>query len=96
MHTARATQDWLSNNVPDFIRKDQWPARSPDLNPLDYCIWAVLEERVCRAPHPNVNSLRQALIEAWEELDMEMKKRCIDDFPRRLDKCVAARGGLFE
>ncbi|CAF1691956.1 unnamed protein product, partial [Adineta ricciae] len=22
-----------------FIDKDHWPLNSPDLNPLDYCIW---------------------------------------------------------
>ena len=24
---------------PSFLDKDTWPANSPDLNPLDYCIW---------------------------------------------------------
>ena len=24
---------------PIFLDKDTWPANSPDLNPLDYCIW---------------------------------------------------------
>jgi len=35
-HTARATQNWLQTNCPDFIAKDQWPPNSPNLNPLDY------------------------------------------------------------
>jgi len=38
-HTARATQNWLQTNYPDFIVKDQWPPNSPDLNPLDYHVW---------------------------------------------------------
>ena len=38
-HTARATQNWRQTNCPDFIAKDQWPPNSPDLNPLDYCVW---------------------------------------------------------
>ena len=38
-HTARATQNWLQTNYPDFIAKDQWPPNSPDLNPLDYHVW---------------------------------------------------------
>ena len=25
--------------MPNFISKDRWPPNSPDLNPLDYCIW---------------------------------------------------------
>jgi len=38
-HTARATQNWLQTNCPDFIAKDLWPPNSPDLNPLDYHVW---------------------------------------------------------
>jgi len=31
---------------PDFITPDLWPPNSPDINPVDYRIWAVLQERV--------------------------------------------------
>ena len=34
-HTARATQQWCEVNCPQFIRKEEWPPSSPDLNPLD-------------------------------------------------------------
>jgi len=32
--------------TPDFISPDQWPPNSPDMNPVDYKIWAVMQERV--------------------------------------------------
>ncbi|CAF1528429.1 unnamed protein product, partial [Adineta ricciae] len=38
-HTHGKTQDWCAENFPSFIDKDHWPPDSPDLNPLDYCIW---------------------------------------------------------
>jgi hypothetical protein len=38
-HTHRLTQQWCHDNFPAFIDKDHWPPNSPDLNPLDYCIW---------------------------------------------------------
>ena len=28
------------------IRGFDWPARSPDLNPLDFCVWGVQKEKV--------------------------------------------------
>jgi len=40
--TAHATQDWLHANCKDFIAKDEWPANSPDLSPLDYHVWGVM------------------------------------------------------
>ena len=35
-HTSNSTQGWLRENIPDFIRKEEWPPYSPDLNPVDY------------------------------------------------------------
>ncbi|XP_065668110.1 uncharacterized protein LOC136088341 [Hydra vulgaris] len=35
-HTAKTTQEWLQQNCPKFIAKDECPLSSPDLNPLDY------------------------------------------------------------
>ena len=32
-------QDWCSQHFSSFLDKDTWPANSPDLNPLDDCIW---------------------------------------------------------
>jgi transposase len=38
-HTHEKTQAWCAENLPAFIDKDHWAPNSPDLNPLDYCIW---------------------------------------------------------
>ena len=38
-HTHAKSQEWCNNNFPSFIDKNRWPPNSPDLNPLDYCIW---------------------------------------------------------
>ena len=37
-HRARAT--------PYFIGPDLWPPNSPDLNPMDFKLWGVMQERV--------------------------------------------------
>jgi len=62
-HTANTTLEFLKNNVPDFIGKDDWPADSPDLNPLDYSVWDALEELVYRSGYliTDVNSLKTAI-----------------------------------
>src|SRR5271156_3164579 len=73
-HSAEETQDWLTNNVPDFIQlknrkrsskyDDQWPPKSPGLNPLDYCVNAELKRRAKQSAHKDLESLKAALIEA--------------------------------
>ena len=103
-HKAIETQDLIRNNVPEFIQVDispqrnngEWPATSPDLNPLDYSIWNKLKRRACVKKHQSVESLKRALVKAWNEIPQEMIDRAIDDFPKRLRKCIQANGGYFE
>ncbi|KAI6650840.1 Transposase [Oopsacas minuta] len=49
-HTANSTQEWLWTNIPDFISKVEWPPSSPDLNPLDFSVWSILESSACSKP----------------------------------------------
>jgi hypothetical protein len=34
--TSKVTQEHLDEEVPQFIKKDEWPPQSPDCNPMDY------------------------------------------------------------
>jgi len=45
-HRARDTIALLPRETQDFISPDQWPPNSPDMNPVDYKIWAVMQQRV--------------------------------------------------
>ena len=42
----KKTQEWCANNFPSFIQRDHWPPNSPDLNPLDYCLWDELGKTI--------------------------------------------------
>ena len=56
-HSAKLVQNWLSENL-KFWPKEVWPPSSPDLNPLDFSIWAYVQARACAQQHPNLESLR--------------------------------------
>jgi len=45
-HSAKATQNFLGDNTHDFISSQEWTPHSPDLNPLDYSVWDILQELV--------------------------------------------------
>jgi inhibitor of nuclear factor kappa-B kinase subunit alpha len=94
-HRKKTTQEWLKERF-EIIAKDEWPASSPDLNPLDYSIWSILERDVCAVAHKSVGSLINALQRAADNLDQETINRAIDDFPRRVQACYDAKGGYFE
>jgi len=54
-----------SRNTPDYIAPWLWPPNSPDLNPVDYEVCGVLQERVHRTQIRDVDNLKQRLIEEW-------------------------------
>ena len=43
---------------------------SPDLNPLDYAIWGILENKNATS-HPNIGSLKSAIEEEWNKMSEE-------------------------
>jgi len=65
----RDTVDLLTNETPDFIPSTLWPPNSPDLNPVDYKVWSVLQEKVDKKWIKDVDELRLRILTAWDELD---------------------------
>jgi transposase len=95
-HRANTTQEWCRDNLPEFITAQEWPPYSPDLNPLDYSIWGILESKACATAHKSVDSLKRSLLRAWDEIDVNVLCGAVDQFPKRLNACVKANGGYFE
>uniref|UniRef100_T1HE22 Tc1-like transposase DDE domain-containing protein n=1 Tax=Rhodnius prolixus TaxID=13249 RepID=T1HE22_RHOPR len=60
-------QNWLSDIVDMFRSKEYWPPNSPDLNPLDFYVWSVVERATNKSRHPNVASLRAAIEAAFAD-----------------------------
>jgi hypothetical protein len=95
-HTANKTQKWLANNFTNFWPKHFWPPNSPDLNPLDFSIWAYVARKACDKPHSNLESLRDDIVAAWDSMSSEYIMLTCQRFRPRLEAVVAAGGGHIE
>jgi inhibitor of nuclear factor kappa-B kinase subunit alpha len=95
-HRARETLQLLQRETPDFIAPDLWPPNSPDLNPVDYKIWGVMQQRVYETRVHNVDELKQRLIEVWSGLQQNIVDSAINEWRKRLRACVRAQGRHFE
>lgn len=95
-HKAREVQGWCQENFPDFITAQEWPPYSPDLNPMDYSVWAILEARACATPHKNLDSLRHSLLREWNKISVQELRVIVENFSKRLERCIKAKGGHFE
>ncbi|GFW13352.1 next to BRCA1 gene 1 protein [Trichonephila clavipes] len=69
-HRTLAVQDWLDS---EGIQRLVWPARSPDLNPIEN-VWDALGRQVAGRNYPptNKNTLIRALTEEWDKLPQQL------------------------
>ena len=95
-HTAKITKEWCYQNLPSFISAEQWPSNSPDLNPMDYSIWGILESKACSSQHTSLQSLKSNLIAEWNKIDENMLKNITKTFNERLRRVINAKGGYIE
>ncbi|KAI6648521.1 hypothetical protein LOD99_8153 [Oopsacas minuta] len=93
-HTANTTQDWMKHNTPNFIHKDEWPPYSPDLNPMDYSVWSILENKACSVSHNTVSSLKISLCREWEKIPQETACRS-RRIPEQTQGCHFQKGWLY-
>ena len=71
-HRVHDTIQLLQQETPDFIGPDLWPPNSPDLNPVDYKIWGVMQQRVYERRMNNVDELKQRLIAVWDGMQQNV------------------------
>ena len=81
-HRARDTIPLLLQETPDFIGPgpDLWPPNSPDLNPVDYKIWGVMQQRVYERRVNNVDELKQRLIAVWDGMQQNVIDSAVDEW----------------
>lgn len=90
-HKARIVNAWFSDNN---IGTLQWPAQSPDLNPIEH-LWDELERRIRLRPRrpSSLPELATALKEEWSAISPVFYKNLVESLPRRIEAVIRAKGG---
>ncbi|GFY31135.1 transposable element Tcb2 transposase [Trichonephila clavipes] len=89
-HRTVAAEQLLESE--DIERMD-WPARSPDLNPIEH-VWDFLGRRLadCTVPPVTIRELRLALQDEWTAMPQQLIDTLILSMGRRCETCLAVRG----
>ncbi|GFU76023.1 uncharacterized protein TNCV_1540011 [Trichonephila clavipes] len=76
------------------IQRLVWPARSPDLNPIEN-VWDALGRQVAGRNYPptNENTLIRALTEEWDKLPQQLLDNVVQSMVRRVECCITLHGG---
>ncbi|GFU11380.1 transposable element Tc3 transposase [Trichonephila clavipes] len=80
-HRANIVDECLQSE--DITRMD-WPAYSPDLNPIEH-VWDMLGRRIAARQHPPtyLSELRRALLDEWCNILQDQIDNLILSMPRR-------------
>ncbi|GFW72015.1 transposable element Tc3 transposase [Trichonephila clavipes] len=90
-HRTLAVQDCLDS---EGIQRLLWPARSPDLNPIEN-VWDALGRQVAGRNYSptNKNTLIRALTEEWDKLPQQLLDNVVQSMVRRVVCCITLHGG---
>ena len=99
-HNARIVTNFLNEQFPGRwmgrYGPIRWPARSPDLNPLDFFLWGYCKEIMYRQPPENVEELNDKLHHAIFLIEDEVMEKIEENLLKRMRACITMNGGHFE
>lgn len=90
IHVSADTEGWLRRKKVTTL---DWPARSPDLNPMEN-LWGILVRDVyadCRQ-FDNVNQLKEAIQKAWDRVPLDQLARLVSSMPNRMIQLIERHG----
>jgi transposase len=68
-----------------------WPANSPDLNPIEN-VWGILKESVRKRSPRTKEELLVIALEEWAAIPQHVIKKTITSFKKRCDQVVSRQG----
>ena len=84
----RANDDYLKRKNIDCV---QWPARSPDLNPVEM-LWAILKRKIADRGPIDSAQLREFVEAEIAKISKETISKLVNTFRRRLRACIKKKG----
>ncbi|GFY00329.1 transposable element Tc3 transposase [Trichonephila clavipes] len=90
-HRARIVEEYLEGHG---LERMEWPARSPDLNPIEH-LWGYLGREVAalNPPPRSLHELKQGLLCVWCSLPIPVSDNLINSMGNRCHQCIQVRGG---
>lgn len=99
-HSSATVRQWLDDNFRGrWIGRQGpvlWPARSPDLTPLDFFLWGHVKEVVYSTAPTTPDDMKTRIRNCFRAITPDMLRRVQGSFTNRIALCMQNFGGHFE
>jgi len=87
-HVSKRAKQFFADHDVGLL---EWPANSPDLNPIEN-IWGILKESVRKRNPQTKEDLEQFAQEEWVRIPQKTIKKTIMSVPKRCDQIISREG----
>ncbi len=87
-HTAKGTKSWFNDHGVTVL---DWPANSPDLNPIEN-LWGIVKRKMRDTRPNNADDLKAAIKATWASIPLQQCHKLITSMPCRIEAVIKAKG----
>ena len=88
-------QNFEEREIGGYV-KIHWPARSPDLTPMDFFVWGSVKDQVHRQPVDNLDELKVRIAQTMNGMPLDFAAHSLLSFKSRLQSCINNEGRHVE
>ena len=94
LDTRRLLRQRFGNRIVALHHPQEWPARSPDLTPLDFFLWGYLKQKVFSTPPISLPVLRRRIVNEVNLLrqNPDMIRRSFRSMVKKCNQCIQKNG----
>ncbi len=87
-HTTKGTKSWFNDHGVTVL---DWPANSPDLNPIEN-LWGIVKRKMRDTRPNNADELKATVKETWASIPPQQCHKLITSMPRQIEAVIKAKG----